>query len=156
VRSWGQGVVLFTFIYCLQIWSSTESTCQCRSYRRQGFDLWVGKIPWRRKWQPTPVFLPGKSHGQRSLVGYSPWDSKESEVTERLSMPTQGFSKGMLRWLLLWMWDWCPQGLFVPAESSSMKIWQMENLISLALISGWLCSIISLCVVSLWPYFEMK
>ena len=38
-----------------------------------GFDLWVGKIPWRRAWQPTPVFLPGEPHGQRSLVGYSPW-----------------------------------------------------------------------------------
>ena len=40
------------------------------------FDLWVGKVPWRRKWQPNPVFLPGKSHGQRSLVGYSPQDHK--------------------------------------------------------------------------------
>ena len=40
---------------------------------RCGFDPWVGKIPWRRAWQPTPVFLPGESHGQRSLVGYSPW-----------------------------------------------------------------------------------
>ena len=45
---------------------------------------WVGKIPWRRKWQPTPIFLPGKSHGQRSLVGYSPRGSKESDTTERL------------------------------------------------------------------------
>ena len=42
----------------------------------------VGKIPWRRKWQPTPVFLPGKSHGQRSLVGYGPWGRKESAMTE--------------------------------------------------------------------------
>ena len=50
-----------------------ESACQCRSRRRLGFDPWVGEIPWRRKWQPTPVFLPGKSHGQRSLVGYNPW-----------------------------------------------------------------------------------
>ena len=41
--------------------------------RDVGFDPWVGKIPWRRKWQPTPVFLPGKSHGQRSLAGYSPY-----------------------------------------------------------------------------------
>ena len=41
-----------------------------------GFDSWVRKIPWRRNWQCTPVFLPGKSHGQRSLVGYSPWDHK--------------------------------------------------------------------------------
>ena len=40
------------------------------------------KIPWSRKWQPTPVFLPEKSHGQRSLAGYSPWDLKESDVTE--------------------------------------------------------------------------
>ena len=48
------------------------------------FDPCVGKIPWRRAWQPTPVFLPGKSHGQRSLVGYSPWGRKESDTTERL------------------------------------------------------------------------
>ena len=39
---------------------------------RQGFDPWVGKVPWRRAWQPTPVFLPGESHGQRSLAGYGP------------------------------------------------------------------------------------
>ena len=44
-----------------------------------------GKIPWRRKWQPSPVPLPGKSHGQRSLVGYSPWGCKESDTTERLT-----------------------------------------------------------------------
>ena len=47
---------------------------------------WVGKIPWRRKWQPTAVFLPGKSHGQRSLAGYSPWGSKESDTTEATSL----------------------------------------------------------------------
>ena len=45
------------------------------------FSPWVGKIPWRRKWQPTPIFLPGKSHGQRSLMGYSSWDHKESDTT---------------------------------------------------------------------------
>ena len=45
-------------------------------------DLWIGKIPWRRKWQPTPVCLPGKSHGQRSPVGYSPWGLKELDRTE--------------------------------------------------------------------------
>ena len=58
--------------------SGKESACQCR---RCAFDPWVGKIPWRRKCQPTPVFLPGKSHGQRSLVGYSPWGCKESDMT---------------------------------------------------------------------------
>ena len=44
---------------------------QCRRHRRHGFDPWVRKIPWRRVWEPTPVFLPGESHGQRSLVGYT-------------------------------------------------------------------------------------
>ena len=53
--------------------SGKESACQCRRHRRCGFDPWVGKIPWSRKWQPTLVFLPGESYGQRSLVGYNPW-----------------------------------------------------------------------------------
>ena len=52
--------------------SGKESVCQCRRGKRCRFDPWVRKIPWRRKWQPTPVFLPGESHGQRSLVGYNP------------------------------------------------------------------------------------
>ena len=55
---------------------------QYRRHRRCGFDLWVRKIPWGKKWQPTPVFLPGKSHGQRILAGYSPWGCKESDTTE--------------------------------------------------------------------------
>ena len=50
-----------------------------------GFDPWVRKIPWRREWQPTPVVLPGESHGQRNLVGYSPWGHKESDTTEWLT-----------------------------------------------------------------------
>ena len=55
-----------------------ESTRQCRRCR---FSPWVGKIPWRRKWQPTLVFLPEQSHGQRSLAGYSPWDLREMDTT---------------------------------------------------------------------------
>ena len=54
----------------------------CLQCGRPRFDPWVGKIPWRRKQQPTPVLLPGKSHGWRSLVGYSPWGCKESDTTE--------------------------------------------------------------------------
>ena len=53
-----------------------------RRRRKHGFDPGAEKIPWRRKWQPTPVFLPGKSHRQRSLVGYSPQGYKESDMTE--------------------------------------------------------------------------
>ena len=105
--------------------SGKEPACQCRTCKRHGFDPWVRKIPWRRAWQPTPVFLPKeshglrslrgrvrcnlahkhtgklrmllikvtykqqisykqKSHGRRSVVGYSPWGRKESDMTERL------------------------------------------------------------------------
>ena len=56
----------------------------CLQCRRPGFNPSVGKIPWRRKWQPTPVSLPGKSHGWRRLMGYSPWGLNESDTTERL------------------------------------------------------------------------
>ena len=62
------------------VWLRWQRIClQCR---RPGFDPWVRKIPRRRKWQPTSVFLPGESHGRRSLVGYSPWGLKESDTTE--------------------------------------------------------------------------
>ena len=59
--------------------SSKESTCQCR---KQGFNPWVRKLPWRREWQPTLVSLPGESRGQRSLAGYSLQGGKESDTTE--------------------------------------------------------------------------
>ena len=48
----------------------------------RGFDPWVKKIPWRKKWQSIPIFLPGEFHGKRSLAGYSPWVLKESDTTE--------------------------------------------------------------------------
>ena len=71
-------------------WLRGQSVClQCR---RPTFDPWVGKIPWRRKWQPTPVFLPGEVHGQRSLVGHSPWGHKELDSTE---------------WLMCYWWQSC-------------------------------------------------
>ena len=66
-------------------WLQRMGACQCRRHKRCGFDSWVWKIPWRRKWQPIPVFLPGEPHGQESLVGYSPWGRKELDMTERLS-----------------------------------------------------------------------
>ena len=59
-----------------------KTACQCRRHWRHGFAPWVGKIPWRRKWQPTPVFLPGESHGQRCLADYSPYVCKEADLTE--------------------------------------------------------------------------
>ena len=68
-----------------QVAQRLESTCQCRRHKTCMFNPWVGKIPWRRKWQPTPVFLAGEFHEQRSLVGYSPWGHKELDMTEQLS-----------------------------------------------------------------------
>ena len=50
--------------------------------KRHRFDPWVRKVPWRRAWQPTPVFLPGESHGQRSLAGYGPWGCTESDTID--------------------------------------------------------------------------
>ena len=60
-----------------------ESACQCRKQEKYGLAPWVRKIPCRRKWQPAPVFLPGKFHGERSLMGYSPWGHEESDTTEQ-------------------------------------------------------------------------
>ena len=56
----------------------------CLQWGRSGFNPWVGKIPWGRKWQPTPAFLPGKSHGWKCLAGYGPWGHNESDMTESL------------------------------------------------------------------------
>ena len=62
-------------------WLSGKRTClQRRRRKRYGFKSWIGKIPWRRAWQPTPVSQPGEFHGQRSLAGYSPCGHKESDM----------------------------------------------------------------------------
>ena len=87
---WGKVELSHVYIplnsHCLinQLWgfpSGKESACQCRS-RRPRFNPWVRKTPWRRAWQPTPVLLPGKFHGQRRLVGYIPWGRREANMTE--------------------------------------------------------------------------
>ena len=70
------------FYMGLPWWLRQQRIClQCG---RPGFDPWVGKMPWRREWLHAPVYFPGESHGQRSLAGYSPWGSKESDTTEQL------------------------------------------------------------------------
>ena len=64
--------------------SDKESACQCKRFKRGWINPWIGKILWGRKWHPTPVFLPEKFQGQRSLVGYSPWGYKELNLTKQL------------------------------------------------------------------------
>ena len=78
----------------LSFWASlVAQTVKCLpTCGMSGFNPWVGKIPWRRKWQPTPVFLPGKSHGRRSLMGYKPWGHKELDTIERLPFYVLSFS----------------------------------------------------------------
>ena len=81
--------ILISIIFCLSsssLWASLvaqrdgkESACRCGG---PGFNSWLRKIPWRRKWQPTPVCLLGESHGQSSLAGYSPWGLRESDTAE--------------------------------------------------------------------------
>ena len=75
---------IYTHIHGLPLWlNGRESSSQCR--RRRRLSPWVRKIPWKRKWQPSPVFLPGKSYGQRSLADYSPWRHRESDTSYQRS-----------------------------------------------------------------------
>ena len=86
---------LHTFLVGVPRWFSRQRIrLRCRRHRRCRLDLWVGKIPWRRKWQPTPVFLTEKSHGQRNPAGYSPWGRKKSDTTERLSSTVPSLNPG--------------------------------------------------------------
>ena len=110
--SWGQ--VIYTSHFCnrhliilflgLAWWlGGKESSRQCM---RHGFDPQVGKIPWKRKWQPSPVFLPEKSHGQMSLMGYSPWGCKRvlyyltAKQQQQSFLTTDRRSGGHHSWLL--------------------------------------------------------
>ena len=80
-----QHLSIFYYYYCLVYLpggtSDKESAYQCRQIVGAESDPWMGNIPWRRKWQPTPVFLPEKFHGQRSLAGQSPWGQEELDKT---------------------------------------------------------------------------
>ena len=97
------------------------SVVVCLQCRRPGFDSWVRKTPWRRKWQPTPVSWPGKSHGQRNLAGYSPWSRKQSE---RLSNSTanilvQREQSSTKRWEYI---PFCMFAIFVTKASQSSAV----------------------------------
>ena len=79
-----------------------ESASQCRRQRKHRLDPWVGKIPWRRKWQPTPIFLPEKSQGQRILTGYRPWGHR---VRHDLATKQQRQRK-IIIWPSFSAWPW--------------------------------------------------
>ena len=85
--TWGH-VALYINMYIPRWLSGKEPACQCRRHSRFRFNPWVRRISWSSKWQPALVFLPGKSHGHRSLMGYSPWGCREEDMTEWLSTCT--------------------------------------------------------------------
>ena len=86
----------------------------CLQGRRSRFDSWVRKIPWRRERQPTPVSLPGESHGQRSLGGYSPWHRQESDMTEQLTLS--------FFWLKVNQFHWSSQRIISEVHLFSLLI----------------------------------
>ena len=84
-------------------------------------DPWVGKIPWRRRWQPTPVILAGEFHGQRSLAGYSPWGRKESNMTEWLSLTP------LIITSFKPLFTQCERGAKQSQENSKRRLWPQSH-----------------------------
>ena len=82
--------------------SGKESACQHRRHKRRSFNPWVRKILWKRVWQPTSVFLPRESHGQRSPAGYSPWGHKELDTIEQLTLSLQRYKYNWFTLLYIW------------------------------------------------------
>ena len=119
--------------YCFP--GGSEVTSVCLQCRRHSFDPWVRKIPWRRKWQPTPALLPGESHGGRSLVGYSPWGQKESDTTEPLHslrelLLTSGLPVGCPRVCpcYLKLWKYCILSFFLDRTGpASQVLWGYKD-----------------------------
>ena len=111
-------------LYGLPWWLSGKKKKSAFQCKRHEFDPWVGKIPWRRKWQPSPVFLPGKFHGQRSLVGYSRWDCKESDMTEQLIYT---FYLHSSRDTTIWYQTWGRKGLSTVEGWSRNSLWRATS-----------------------------
>ena len=88
----GQSLSSWILELFTQVALVVKNLCQCRRQKRYRFAPWVWKILWRKKWQPTPAFLPRKSHRQRNLAGYNPWGHKEVDRTECTHSPKEGTS----------------------------------------------------------------
>ena len=95
--------------------SGKGPACQCRRCKRTGFDLWAGKVPWRRARQPIPVFLT-ESHGQKSLVGCSPWGHTKSDTTKQLSTHALLLALGLFLW-------WQLLSFLVPLTQLVLSAW---------------------------------
>ena len=131
--------MLHRWCYC------KEPTCQCRRWKRCRFNPWVRKIPWRKEWQPTPVFLPGESHGQRSLEGYSPQGHKESDTTKHARMPFLWLPSPNSHWLLSLL---CPE---TQGSSKCLTSWAPPTPFETLALYVVLCSV---CLGTLSPYYS--
>ena len=121
------------FVYVLW-YNGKESACHCMRCKRHGFDSWVGKILWRTKGPPAPVFLPGKFHWQRNLVGYSPWSLEESDTIEHTDTHCQIIIIGLVN-----IHNHTELQIF----SSDANFWQLSNMHS-AIMN---CSHHTLCYI---------
>ena len=112
--------------------SGKKPACQYRRCKRRGLDPWVRKIPWRRALQPTPVFLPGESHGQKSLAGYSPWRRTESDTTEatwHTQWEAAVYSTGIPPWDTLMTWGWGLMGGRFKREGIYVYLWLIHVIV---------------------------
>ena len=89
-HNWATNILDFRWL------SGKEPACQCRWCMGHRFHLWVRKIPWRKEWQPTQVFLSGEFHAQKSLVGYSPWGCKELDMAEHVHISSLYFWRSFM------------------------------------------------------------
>ena len=109
----------------------------CLQCRRPGLNPWVGKIPWKRKWQLTPIFLPRESHGQRSLASHNPWGRKESETTEWLThhhhhQIVDQVSELILLGLIIFLWYDGGTGFLVAQMVKNLPTMQEKKVQSLS------------------------
>ena len=118
--------------------------------QRHEFDPWVRKIPWRRKWQPTPVFLPGESHRQRSLAGYSPGGHKEADTAEWWSTTeTSYYQRGGLKWVKCRLSHLCrPEVQNHSISGALLPLKSLEEISSSPLTAsgGSACSLACICI----------
>ena len=101
-----------------------QLACQWRRPKRRGFNPQAGKIPWKRTWQSTPVFLPGEFHGQRSLVGYSSWGHKDLDMIEATQYTSRQSHLNRSCSMRNWRRQWHPTPVLLPGKSMDRGAWQ--------------------------------
>ena len=120
-------------------------------WRRPRLSLWVGKIPRRREWQPTPVFSPGEFHELRSLVGYSSGSLKESETTEWLTL---SFLIGEMQITATMRYHLTPVRTDIIKKSTNRKCWRWSGERATLLHSWWECKLVQLLCRRVWRFLK--